>query len=307
MRSFIKGILLLSVFMIITYLIVAWMCAHVPFLEQRWSRGIPNWAQETSSGEKLKVFNLFCESHKGGPINCIVGSSTALHGINPKALGPNWFNAATRGQNLLATEAYVEILHAIAEVNDVTIDTIVIDVYPELQQAWVVKKMDAVEDMAQSIPLNALFKHRSTFLQGRYGSRLHARIVHQLKRPSLKKSDSSVHATWLEFAGYEPMETVEFQDDHPLLWDNVLSPSIADMQTLELPCQTLVLHNPPTIHANHRPELLQLAPWLSEYSWIDGHTCTDIMDTTYFRDDHHMNDHGAQHYSAWLKAQLQEK
>ena len=182
-----------------------------------------------------------------------------------------------------------------------------VDVYPEIQQEWVVKKMDAVEDMVQSIPLTALLKHQSTFLQGRYGSRLHARIVHQFKRPSLKKSDNTVHYIWEEFAGYEPMNTVAFQDDHSLLWDNVLSPSIVDMEVLDLHCQALVLHNPPTIHLNHRPELLQLAPWLSEHPWIDGHACSDVMDTAYFSDDHHMNDRGAELYSAWVKTQLQEK
>ena len=79
------------------------------------------------------------------------------------------------------------------------------------------------------------------------------------------------------------------------------------MEILELPFQTLVLHNPPTIHENHRPELLQSTPWLYDYQWIDGHAYIEIIDTAYFKDDHHMNDHGAQLYSAWLKTQLQEK
>lgn len=307
MRSFLKGIQLFSVVVIITYLIVVWLCAHLPFLEQRWSRGIPNWAEETSAGEKLKVFNSFCESHKGDSINCIVGSSTALHGINPKILGNNWFNASTRGQNLIVSEAYVEILHDIAEANDVRFDTIILDVYPELQQEWVVNKMDAVEDMALSIPLNPLFKHQSIFLHGRFSSRLHARLVYHLKRHSTQISNNTAQDSWREFSGYEPLKSVAFQDDRPLLWDNLLSPSIVDLRLLNLHCQALVLHNPPTIHKNHRPELLHSMPWLHNYTWIDGHACTDILDTAYFHDDHHMNDHGAQLYSAWVKSQLREK
>ena len=144
----------------------------------------------------------------------------------PIVFGPNWFNASTRGQNLLVTEAYVDILKQKAQEYDVTIDTVIIDVYPEFQQEWVVKKMDAIEDMAQSIPLSALFDHQSIFLRGRHGSRLHARVVHQLKRPSLKKSDNSVKAAWLEFAGYEPMKSEAFENDRPLSWDNRLSPAI---------------------------------------------------------------------------------
>ena len=71
--------------------------------------------------------------------------------------------------------------------------------------------------MAQSIPLSALLiTNPSFFVVGTVVAFTRESYINS-KDPPLKKSDNSVKAAWLEFAGYEPMKSEAFENDHGII------------------------------------------------------------------------------------------
>lgn len=262
---------------------------------------MPNWANDYSAGQKLVDFKHFCRRSKGMSVNVILGSSTSLHGIDPRLLGESWFNASTRGQNLMVSTMYAGLLRDAANSCNKTIDTLLLDVYPELNQEWVVNKQDAVEDMVQSLPLVLIIQNPCLLTPDPF-RKIHARTVNFFRSKESKKRTSQLNID--QDNGYESLQAHAYSDANPLVWHGVIHAGINfDIHTSDV-AQTIIYHNPPTLHTNHITDFLDAVPPPKESQWIDGHVCRDQLELTDFNDDHHLNLIGAQKYSKLLAYHL---
>ena len=183
---------------VVFYLVFTTIYSQIPALEKRWNQGIPNWISESSFSVQMEDFEAFCDSNKGKNVNLILGSSTALHGINPEILGENWYSLASRGQNPFVTDIVLKIAESTCEKHLIDIDTVLIDIYPELCQEWVFNKADALEHLALTAQLSDILPHATSVFQDGGIRRIHSAISFRLNN-----TDNSNRITATNARGYE--------------------------------------------------------------------------------------------------------
>ena len=304
MKLFLIRIIQFGTAVVIVYFFLALCTANIPALETRWDLR-PNFAHSNSAKMRLQSFDSFCKERAGETVNVILGSSVAHHGIDPQVLGRNWFNAATQAQNIMLSQIFADALWDAALRHEVQLDTILFDIYPYMQQGYMIESGDATWDMATSLPWKQLVSNRDFLLDKNAFSRLNARIINYL--PNLTRTPSiltpSNELLPILRGHHKLKKRSEFSFAYPQNDFRTIDSSII-LMSFKYPEQSnIALLNPPTLHANHKNALMESAKWLQQYQLIEGYLCNEVMDSTYFNDSHHMNEDGARVYSTWLRAQ----
>jgi len=289
------GFLAMSV---VFYLVLTTIYSQIPALEKRWNQGIPNWISESSFSLKMDDFESFCASTKGKNVNLILGSSTALHGINPEILGDNWYSLASRGQNPFVTDIVLKIAESTCEEHLIDIDTVLIDIYPEFCQEWVFNKADALEHLALTAQLSDILPHATSVFQDGGIRRIHSAISFRLNN-----TDNSNRVTATNARGYEEVANAGHNEQFKVPWkEDAHQFCLQSIAELDSKNETTIFVNPPVLHQNHLNDLRNQLKSSISSPWVDANTNRQFTDSTLFFDDHHLNDDGATLYTHWIKS-----
>ena len=246
----------------------------------------------------MENFESFCDSNKGKNVNLILGSSTALHGINPEILGDNWYSLASRGQNPFVTDIVLKIAENTCEKHLIDIDTVLIDIYPELCQEWVFNMADALEHLALTAQLSDILPHATSVFQDGGIRRIHSAISFRLNN-----TDNSNRVTATNARGYEAVANTGHNEQFKVPWkEDAHQFCLQSIAELDSKNETTIFVNPPVLHQNHLNDLRNQLKSSISSPWVDANTNRQFTDSTLFFDDHHLNDDGATLYTHWIKS-----
>jgi len=298
MVRFLINVIAFGTFCPLIYLAFTFVYLQFPTIEKKWTQGIPNWISESSFQTQMDRFESFCASNEREHINLILGSSTALHGINPEILGDNWYSLASRGQNPFVTSIVLEIAQAICQQHEASIDTLVIDVYPEFCQEWVFEKADALEHLALTSELSTMLPHALQIFHGGGIRRLNSAFSYRVKHLTSPKVTQKKRNL-----GYEAVKPAPWKNLFPVPWKGAIAPTcLKSIKQLDSSASTTFFLSPPVLHENHTKNLQsQLNPFIAS-PWLDANTNSQFKDSTLFSDDHHLNDVGATLNTNWIKS-----
>lgn len=299
MRPFLRNTLIYLGITILVYFVFTSLYLRIPVLKERWNQGIPNWIYSSHFAETIDDFQKFCRDQQGTSINLILGSSTALHGIEPSQLGENWYSLATRGQNPHVSEIILGMAETKCAPLGIEIDTILIDVYPEFCQSWVYDKGDALTHLALTAEISDIAPFSFQIFRNGGLRRIHNAVSFRLG----PKNDSPESKSTQKLRGFEAHHDSGWKA-FDLPFDGVFDANcIESIEKVSNRNGTTIFINPPVLHPNH---LLSLQSHITNTTtlWLDANTNRTFLDSSLFFDDHHLNHRGARAYTKWIKGHI---
>ena len=193
----------------------------------------------------------------------------------------------------------LDLAASIAKDANVSIDTLIVDVYPEFSQKWVYAKSDAYEHMALTLNADHILRKGPQVFAGGGFRRFHNALSYRLFAPKSEFSGIG------RIQGYEIHLDTVYSEAPPIPWDGLIHyDCLSAVQRFAKKEKTTIFICPPVLHENHCEEMyIRIGP-MEEAIWLDANDNLAIRDSSYFFDDHHLNHNGAIQNTLWIQSQL---